>query len=137
MPLSSSTYVLRPTSRRRVPCFAIIKTPFIPLPTMLEAPEEREREVGKKQQKRPRCDEAREGGKVEEGARAREAAISISCSVARWQNLIPSSPWIAPGWRAWGAQSKERKGSNFAAQRSRAIVQKPEGPNTYDLTIWL
>ena len=48
---------------------------------MLEAPEpkEREREVGKKQQKPPRCDEAREeGGKVEEGARAREAAISIA-----------------------------------------------------------
>ena len=31
-----------------------------------------------------------------------------------------------------GAQSKERKGSNFAAQRSGAIVQNPEGPNTYD-----
>ena len=28
-----------------------------------------------------------------------------------------------------GAISKERKGSNFAAQRSGAIVQKPEGPN--------
>ena len=36
-----------------------------------------------------------------------------------------------------GAQSKERKGSNFAAQRSGAIVQKPEGPNTYDLKIRL
>ena len=36
-----------------------------------------------------------------------------------------------------GAQSKGRKGSNFAAQRSGAIVQKPEGPNTYDLKIWL
>ena len=35
------------------------------------------------------------------------------------------------------AQSKDRKGSNFAAQRSGAIVQKPEGPNTYDLKIWL
>ena len=40
-----------------------------------------------------------------------------------------------------GAQSKERKGSNFAAQRSGAIVQKPEGPNTYDsknlaIAIW-
>ena len=37
------------------------------------------------------------------------------------------------------AQSKERKGSNFAAQRSGAIVQKPEGPNTYDymaIAIW-
>ena len=29
--------------------------------------------------------------------------------VARWQNLIPSFPWIGR------AQSKERKGSNFAA----------------------
>ena len=40
-----------------------------------------------------------------------------------------------------GAQSKERKGSNFAAQRSGAIVQKPEWPNTYDsknlaIAIW-
>ena len=26
----------------------------------------------------------------------------VVCSVARWQNLIPSFPWIAPGWRAWG-----------------------------------
>ena len=30
------------------------------------------------------------------------------------QNLIPSFPWIAPGWRAWGLSGKERKGSNFA-----------------------
>ena len=36
-----------------------------------------------------------------------------------------------------GAQSKERKGSNFAAERSGAIVQKPGGPNTYDLKIRL
>ena len=40
-----------------------------------------------------------------------------------------------------GAHSKERKGSNFAAQRSGAIVQKLEGPNTYDsknlaIAIW-
>ena len=33
---------------------------------------------------------------------------------AMLQNLIPSFPWIAPGWRAWGA--------NFAAQRSGAVV---------------
>ena len=32
----------------------------------------------------------------------------IITSVARWQNLIPSFPWIAPGWRAGGAiQGKE------------------------------
>ena len=36
-----------------------------------------------------------------------------------------------------GEQSKERNGSNFAAWCSGAIVQKPEGPNTYDLKIWL
>ena len=36
-----------------------------------------------------------------------------------------------------GALSKERKGSNFAAQRSGAIVQKPKGPNTFNLKIWL
>ena len=61
------------------------------------------------------------------------------CKVARWQNLIPSFPWIAPGWRGVGAKSKERKGSNFAAQRTGtgAIVQKPEGPNTYDPKFWL
>ena len=40
-----------------------------------------------------------------------------------------------------GAQSKEKKGSHFAAQRSGAIVQKPEGPNTHDsknptIAIW-
>ena len=27
--------------------------------------------------------------------------------VARWQNLIPSSPWIAPGWRAWGRNPRK------------------------------
>ena len=40
-----------------------------------------------------------------------------------------------------GAQSRERKGSNFAAKRSGAIVQKSEGPHTYDsknlaIAIW-
>ena len=35
-------------------------------------------------------------------ARARGPA---SAKVARWQNLIPSFPWIAPGWRAWGQES--------------------------------
>ena len=30
-------------------------------------------------------------------------------SVARWQNLIPSFPWIAPGWRAWGRNPRKRR----------------------------
>ena len=47
---------------------------------------------------------------------------NVKIMVARWQNWIPSFSWIAPGWRGMGAQSKERKGSNFAVQRSRAIV---------------
>ena len=42
-------------------------------------------------------------------------------SVARRQNLIPSFLGLRQGWRA-GAQLKERKGSNFAAQLSGAIV---------------
>ena len=28
---------------------------------------------------------------------------ALESKVARLQNLIPSFPWIAPGWRAWGA----------------------------------
>ena len=38
--------------------------------------------------------------------------------VARWQNLIPSFPWIAPGWRAWGRNP--RKGRDPILQRSVA-----------------
>ena len=52
---------------------------------------------------------------------------------------IWSLPCIAPGWRAW-AQCKEKKGSNFAIWQStkpEARSQKPEGPNTYALKIWL
>ena len=48
--------------------------------------------------------------------------VAVVPKVARWQNLNPHFPRIAPGWRAEpGAQSKERQGSNFAAQRSGAI----------------
>ena len=42
-----------------------------------------------------------------------------SC-VARWQNLIPSFPWIAPGWRAWG--HNPRKGRDQNLQHSGAMV---------------
>ena len=40
------------------------------------------------------------------------------CKVASWQNLIPSFPWIAPGWRAWGRNP--RKGRDQILQRSVA-----------------
>ena len=42
----------------------------------------------------------------------------VQVKVARWQNLIPSFPWIAPGWRAWG--SNPRKGRDQILQRSVA-----------------
>ena len=35
-------------------------------------------------------------------------------SVARWQNLTPSFPWIAPGWRARGP-IQGKKGINFCS----------------------
>ena len=58
-------------------------------------------------------------------------------SVARWRNLIPSFPWIAPGWRAWGRNP--RKGRDQILQRSIAEPYsfKPEEPNTYYLKFWL
>ena len=40
-------------------------------------------------------------------------AFGLWLRYATLQNLIPSFPWIVPGWRA-GAQSKGSKGSNFA-----------------------
>ena len=39
--------------------------------------------------------------------------------VARWQNLIPSFPWIAPGWRAWG-RNPRKVGRDQILQRSVA-----------------
>ena len=39
---------------------------------------------------------------------ARLELLQPGVKVARWQNLIPSFPWIAPGWRAGSAiQGKE------------------------------
>ena len=35
--------------------------------------------------------------------------------VARWQNLIPSFPWIAPGWRAWGGAIQGKEGIKFCS----------------------
>ena len=54
------------------------------------------------------------------------------CQMAKFDPFLSLD---CAGVEGEGAQSKERKGSNFAAQRSGAIVQKPEGPNTYDLKI--
>ena len=45
----------------------------------------------------------------------------IAAKVARWQNLIPSFPWIVPGWRA-GTRGggNPRKGRDQIFQRSIA-----------------
>ena len=59
--------------------------------------------------------------------------VPLPISVTRWQNLMPSCARV----EGVGAQSKERKASNFAAQCSGAIVQKPEGPNTCNLATML
>ena len=42
-------------------------------------------------------------GALERGS-AKHTILATFHSVARWQNLIASSPWIAPGWRVWGSQ---------------------------------
>ena len=47
-----------------------------------------------------------------------EAEPEPDAKVARWQNLIPSFPWIAPGWRVWGRNP--RKGRDQILQRSVA-----------------
>ena len=41
--------------------------------------------------------------------------VAVPDKVARWENLIPSFPWIAPGWRAWGRNP--RKGRDQILQR--------------------
>ena len=48
----------------------------------------------------------------------RPSKEELAGKVARWQNLIPSFPWIAPGWRAWGRNP--RKGRDQILQRSVA-----------------
>ena len=47
-----------------------------------------------------------------------QVRVELHLRVARWQNLIPSFPWIAPGWRAWG--HNPRKGRDQILQRSVA-----------------
>ena len=55
---------------------------------------------------------------------------------ATLQNLIPSFPRIGPP-ASNPVQSKERKGSNFAAQRSGAIVLRGQRAKHILSIIWL
>ena len=32
---------------------------------------------------------------------------TMAGKVTRWQNLIPSFPWIVPGWRVWGRNPRK------------------------------
>ena len=58
-------------------------------------------------------------GPFPEESRAGERPIRcLRHKVARWQNLIPSFPWIAPGRRAW--ERNPRKGRDQILQRSVA-----------------
>ena len=69
---------------------------------------------------------------------------SISSSLAQGCQMAKFDPFLSSDCarvEGVGAQSKERKGSNFVAQRSGAAVQKPKGPNTYNsknpaIAIW-
>ena len=54
---------------------------------------------------------------AEEGG-GKESDATMGGSVARWQNLIPSFSWIAPGSRAWGLNPK--KGRDQILQSSVA-----------------
>ena len=57
------------------------------------------------------------GGAAQDEEHVRQETGAFTM-VARWQNLIPSFPWIAPGWRAWGRNP--RKGRDQILQRSVA-----------------
>ena len=57
--------------------------------------------------------QGQQGHEEEDGVEGREGThlggsglglchFILQSSVARWHNLIPSIPWIAPEWRAWG-----------------------------------
>ena len=63
-----------------------------------------------------------------------EMKLLHGCQIAKFDPFLSSD---CARVECVGAQSKERKGSNFAAQRSGAIVKKPEGPNMNDPKIRL
>ena len=65
---------------------------------------------------------------------ASSSSSAQSCQMAKFDPFLSLDCARVEGV---GAQSKERKGSNLAAQRSGAIVQKPEGPYRYELKIRL
>ena len=43
---------------------------------------------------------------------------SLLGKVARWQILVPSFPWIAPGWRAWERNPRKGRDQIFKFKHS-------------------
>ena len=64
----------------------------------------------------PRAAAVAHGPRQHRPAEHRSIPTCMVHKVARWQNLIPSFPWIVPGWRAWGRNP--RKGRDQILQRS-------------------
>ena len=61
-------------------------------------------------------------------------ASGIWLRYATLQKLIPSFPWIVPGWRVWGASGNLRGGGTKACQplphkRSSSLCQSGMGTN--------
>ena len=57
-------------------------------------------------------------------------------SVARWQNLIPSFPWIAPGWRMWGRNPKRGRGQILQRHRPETRRAKHIQSTNPAIAIW-
>ena len=57
--------------------------------------------------------------------------------VARCQNLVPSFPWIAPGWRACWRNPRKRRDQILQRSVAEPLSLKPEGSKAYHLKIRL
>ena len=57
--------------------------------------------------------------------------------VARWQNLIPSFPWIAPGWRALGRNPRKGRDQILQCSVTEPYSRSPMGQTHTILKIWL
>ena len=91
-----------------------------PLP--FRAQTEKDDNLGEDERKTPSAVEEGREEKIERASESnqarKDAAPPLASSssfashqtddkVARWQNLIPSFSWIAPGWRAWGRNPRK------------------------------
>ena len=49
--------------------------------------------------------------------------------VARWQNLIPSFPWTAPGWRAWGRNPRKGRDQILPSGNTDQVLEDDAAEN--------